>query len=76
MVAKGDDVCGKRVDQTAENSTDAWGRMDSLIGLIFVLMNRLASNLLNGGGRHLNWWLEEVEPRQWCRRRVKEDLKL
>jgi hypothetical protein len=76
VVAKGDDVCVKRVDRTAENSTDAWGRMDSPIGLIFVLMNRLASNLLNGGGHHLNWWLEEVEPRQRCWRRVKEDLKL
>ena len=76
MVAEGDDVCVKRVDRTAESSTDAWGCMDSRIGLIFVLMNRSASDLLNGGGRHLNRWLEEVEPRQWCRWRVKEDLKL
>jgi hypothetical protein len=76
VVAEGDDVCVKRMDRMAEKSTGAWGRMDSLIGLIFVLMNRSASDLLNGGGRHLNQWLEEVEPRQWCRRHVKEDLKL
>jgi hypothetical protein len=76
VVAKGDDVCVKRVDRTAENSTCVWGHMDSLISLIFVLTNRSASDLLNGGGRHLNRWLEEVEPRQWCQRRVKEDLKL
>ena len=63
MVAEGDDVCVKRVDRMAEKSIGAWGCMDSPIGLLFVLMNRSASDLLNGGGRHLNQWLEAVEPR-------------
>ena len=63
MATEGDDVRVRRVEQTVGNSTGPWGRVDGPIDLIFVLMNRSASNLSIGSGRHLNQWLEEVKPR-------------
>ena len=63
MAIEGDDVRVRRMERTARNSTSGWGHVDSPIDLIFVLMNRSASDLSNGSGRHLNQWLEEVEPR-------------
>jgi hypothetical protein len=71
-------VRGTRVRLGARES-ERWNferRVHDQIGFIFVLMNRSASNILNGGGHQLNRWPEEVEPRRWCRRRVKQDLKL
>uniref|UniRef100_A0A2N9I6K8 Uncharacterized protein n=1 Tax=Fagus sylvatica TaxID=28930 RepID=A0A2N9I6K8_FAGSY len=71
-------VRGTRVRLGARES-ERWNferRVHDQIGFIFVLMNRSASDILNGGGHQLNRWPEEVEPRRWCRRRVKQDLKL